>query len=291
MNGPKYNGDGLRDLAKELAHDTKISKTLTDVVIPTFDIGRNQPLIFTTAEAKRHKLRDPKISDVCVASAAAPTFFPPYYLKTQQSKTVTREFNLVDGGLTANNPTKCAMNYVTEMLTERYPEFYPNYLMERYNKDEYFSRIEPIDYSRFLVISLGAGDAKNVDANKVEYMYTAEEASKWNRLKWLVDFSKNTNPLIDFFMEGSADMIDWNVEVDFKNTDKLEKYRYNYIRIQAHSLNGIRQRQGEGQQAKTRQQVVWESSSRQKEKERQRAREVSASRKSAAAGGLLRGAR
>ncbi|KAF5185756.1 Patatin-like protein [Thalictrum thalictroides] len=124
------------------------------------------------------------------------------------------------------------------MLTERYPEFYPNYLMERYNKDEYFSRIEPIDYSRFLVISLGAGDAKNVDANKVEYMYTAEEASKWNRLKWLVDFSKNTNPLIDFFMEGSADMIDWNVEVDFKNTDKLEKYRYNYIRIQAHSLSG-----------------------------------------------------
>ncbi|PIA46444.1 hypothetical protein AQUCO_01500174v1 [Aquilegia coerulea] len=229
--GPQYKGDGLRELAKELVHDTKISKTLTNVVIPTFDIGRNQPVIFTTVEAKRDMLRDPKIFDACVASAAAPTYFPPYFLKTQKSITVTREFNLVDGGLTANNPTKCAMNYVTEMLSEGYPEFYPNYLMEHYSKDEYFSRIKQIDYSRFLVISLGAGDAKKVK-------YTVEEATKWSKLNWLKDFTRGTNPLIDFFMEASADMIDWNVEVDFKNTDKLENCRYNYIRIQTDSLSG-----------------------------------------------------
>ncbi|KAF5201661.1 hypothetical protein FRX31_008751 [Thalictrum thalictroides] len=39
-------------------------------------------------------------------------------------------------------------------------------------------------------------------------------------------------------MEGGADMIDWNVEVDFKNTEKQEKHRYNYIRIQTYSLSG-----------------------------------------------------
>ncbi|KAF5201660.1 Patatin-like protein [Thalictrum thalictroides] len=183
--GPRYKGDGLRDLAKELTRDTKISKTLTNVVIPTFDIGRNQPLIFTTAEAKRDMLRDPKISDACVASAAAPTFFPPYYLKTQKSITVRREFNLIDGGIAANNPTKCAMNYVTEMLSEGYPEFYPNYLMEHYNEDKYFSRIDPTDYSRFLVISLGTGEAKKVK-------YTAEEATKWAQLEWLLNW-KGTN--------------------------------------------------------------------------------------------------
>lgn len=48
VTGPKYDGKYLKSLIKELLGNITINQTLTDVIIPAFDIKRLQPVIFST---------------------------------------------------------------------------------------------------------------------------------------------------------------------------------------------------------------------------------------------------
>jgi patatin-like phospholipase/acyl hydrolase len=53
---------------------------------------------------KQHPARNALLSDITISTSAAPTFFPAHYFETKDDKGDTRSFNLVDGGLAANNP-------------------------------------------------------------------------------------------------------------------------------------------------------------------------------------------
>lgn len=46
--GPKYDGEYLRSITRQILGNTTLKQTITDVIIPTFDIKRLQPTIFTT---------------------------------------------------------------------------------------------------------------------------------------------------------------------------------------------------------------------------------------------------
>ena len=48
MRGPKYDGKYLRSLTNELLGNLTLKETLTDVIIPSFDIKLLQPVIFST---------------------------------------------------------------------------------------------------------------------------------------------------------------------------------------------------------------------------------------------------
>jgi len=48
--GPKYDGKYLHGLLRRYLGDTKLDRTLTNVVIPTFDIAYLQPTIFSSFE-------------------------------------------------------------------------------------------------------------------------------------------------------------------------------------------------------------------------------------------------
>ena len=50
LMGPKYDGKYLHKLLKEKLGDRRLRQTLTNVVIPTFDIKRLQPTIFSSYE-------------------------------------------------------------------------------------------------------------------------------------------------------------------------------------------------------------------------------------------------
>ncbi|KAB5512029.1 hypothetical protein DKX38_029057 [Salix brachista] len=96
---PKYDGKNLQDTIKGLLGEKlALSETLTSVIIPAFDIKEFRPTIFSTLKAKRDKSMDAPLADVCRATSAAPYYFPPYHFKT------SKPFNLVDGGVAANNP-------------------------------------------------------------------------------------------------------------------------------------------------------------------------------------------
>ncbi|KAI6688146.1 hypothetical protein NL676_024974, partial [Syzygium grande] len=211
VTGPKYDGKYLHKLVKEKLGNTRLHQTLTNVVIPTFDIKHLQPTIFSSYEVKKKPSINALLSDICISTSAAPTYLPAHYFETQDSTGKVREFNLIDGGVAANNPTLVAMGEVTKEIMGGSSDFFP---------------IKPMDYRRFLVISLGTGSAK------VEGKYNASEAAKWGVLGWLS--SNGGSPLVDVFTQASADMVDFHLSAVFQALH-LEA---NYLRIQDDTLSG-----------------------------------------------------
>ncbi|RWR84140.1 patatin-like protein 2 [Cinnamomum micranthum f. kanehirae] len=209
ISGPKYNGKYLHRLVKEMLGETLLSQTLTNTVIPTFDIKQLQPTIFSTYEVKSKPSLNAKLSDICIGTSAAPTYLPAHLFETKDSHGTVREFNLIDGGVAANNPALVAMGEVTKEVFHGNPDFFP---------------IKPTDYGRFLIISLGTGSHKKNDK------YTASHASKWGILGWLL--SDGGTPLVDVFTSASADMVDIHISVLFQ----VLHSESNYLRIQDDTL-------------------------------------------------------
>lgn len=202
--GPIYSGKYLHKLIKMNLKNTRMHETLTNVLIPAYDIVSQEPAIFTTFGAKQ-VLKDAFLSDVCIGSSAAPTYLPAYYFETKDSTGNTESFNLVDGGIAAANPTLLAINEVTREALSGNPDFQ-------------LPSSEIRDSSKFLVVSLGTGE-KAVS-------YTAAQAAKWGVLQWL-SYNNNT-PILDMYMQGSADIVDILSSVVFQAT----KSQKNYLRIQ-----------------------------------------------------------
>ncbi|XP_072980029.1 patatin-like protein 2 [Typha angustifolia] len=213
VTGPKYDGKYLHSKIRSLLNDMKLSQTLTNVVIPTFDVKSLQPVIFSTFETTDVPAKDALLSDICISTSAAPTYLPAHYFKTEddESEDHFRHFNLIDGGVAANNPTLVAMTQVTKEILKHNPDFL---------------RIGPTDYGQFLVISLGTGSAKQAG------QYSAQEAAKWGVLGWL--YNNGMTPLVDIFSQATADMVDIHASVLFQALH-CEK---NYLRIQDDSLEG-----------------------------------------------------
>ncbi|KAK9080256.1 hypothetical protein SSX86_001932 [Deinandra increscens subsp. villosa] len=207
---PKYNGKYLRKIIREELRDTRLTDTLTNVVIPTFDIQRLQPTIFSTYEAEINPSYNARLSDICISTSAAPTYFPPYYFKNKDVDGHDQEYNLIDGGVAANNPMLVAISQVTKQVFSENPEFFP---------------VNPSDYGRFLVISIGTG------AQKETKHYNAKKASKWGTFGWLLH---NGSSIIDVYTQASGDMVDNHISVFFQAVHSQE----NYIRIQEDALSG-----------------------------------------------------
>ncbi|KAF5961209.1 hypothetical protein HYC85_002418 [Camellia sinensis] len=211
MIGPKYNGKYLHKLIKDILGDTRLHNTLTSVVIPTFDIQNLQPTIFSSYQVTSKPIIDALLSDICISTSAAPTYFPAYYFKNQDEQGNEKEFNLIDGGVAANNPALVAISEVTKQVFKQNTDFFP---------------IKPMDYGRFLVISIGTG------SEKTDHKYNAKMAAKWGVLGWLSN--NGSTPLVDVFNQASADMVDVHLSVVFQALHSEN----NYLRIQDDSLSG-----------------------------------------------------
>ncbi|XP_057424840.1 patatin-like protein 2 [Lotus japonicus] len=211
LGGPKYDGKYLHWVVGETLGDIRLHETLTNVVIPTFDIKCLQPIIFSSYKLKMNPCMDAKLSDICISTSAAPTYLPAHNFKNQDSKGNVHEFNLIDGGVCANNPTLVAMNEVTRQIIDDNPDFFP---------------MKPLEYGRFLIISLGTGTAKN------EEKFDAKMAAKWGLLDWLTH--GGCTPLIDVFTQSSGDMVDFHLSTITQALHSED----NYLRIQDDTLMG-----------------------------------------------------
>ncbi|KAJ3704975.1 hypothetical protein LUZ61_008680 [Rhynchospora tenuis] len=209
--GPKYNGKYLHSVIRQYLGELRLHDTLTNVVIPTFDITRMYPAIFSSFTMKYKTQKDALLSDIAIGTSAAPTFFPAYHFVNNDYEGGRWDFNLVDGAVAANNPTLTAMSQVTREIVLGNDQFFP---------------INPTDYNKFLVISLGTG------SNKTEEKISAQEAAKWGIFGWLIH--NGTSPIADIFNYASADMVDIHLAVLFQAL-RCEK---NYLRIQDDALTG-----------------------------------------------------
>ncbi|KAL6995548.1 hypothetical protein U1Q18_005683 [Sarracenia purpurea var. burkii] len=154
---------------------------------------------------KSHYL-DARLSDICISTSAAPTYFPAYHFKNQDEQGRVWEFNLIDGGVAANNPALVAISQVRKQVMDENPDSFP---------------IKAMDYGRFLVISIGTG------SSKARQKYSAKMAAKWGVLGWLIH--GGATPLVDVFTQASADMVDFHISVVSEG---------NYLRIQEDTLTG-----------------------------------------------------
>ncbi|KAL6647462.1 hypothetical protein ACP70R_014899 [Stipagrostis hirtigluma subsp. patula] len=210
VSGPKYNGKYLHSLLRQYLGDMRLDRTLTNVVIPTFDIAYLQPTIFSSFELKHRPSENALLADIAIGTSAAPTFFPAHYFETKDGNGETRAFNLVDGGLAANNPTLCAMSQVSQDIILG---------------NDYFFPVKPVDYGKFMVISIGCGSNRKIS-------YSAKAAAKWGIFNWLI--KDGTAPIVDMFNSASADMVDIHLCVLFRALRSSQ----NYLRIQYDQLTG-----------------------------------------------------
>ncbi|XP_038723735.1 patatin-like protein 1 [Tripterygium wilfordii] len=212
LTGPKYDGKYLHRLLETKLGNTKLHQTITSVVIPTFDIKKLQPVIFSSYQLSCRPILDAPLSDICIGTSAAPTFLPAHYFKNQDSDGNNEEFNLIDGGVAANNPTLIAIGEVTKQITKKDPNFTP---------------MEPFNFDRFLVISLGTGSSRN------EEKYNAKTAaSKWGVISWVL--TDGSSPILKCYAEASADMVDYHSCVVFHALHSED----NYLRIEDDTLQG-----------------------------------------------------
>lgn len=209
LTGAKYNGEYLHKLIRNMTQDTLLSQTLTNIVIPSFDVQNLQPTIFSSYQIDAKPTLDVPLADICIATSAAPTYLPAHYFKKKdENGKVIKEYNLIDGGVCANNPTMVAIREVTKNMI-------------RLGRSR-----NGVGYDRFIVISIGTG------SNKSEQKYNAKMVAKWGALTWL--FNSGSTPILDCFNEASTDMVDYHNSVLFTALQSQD----NYLRIQDDTLQG-----------------------------------------------------
>ncbi|KAF9591092.1 hypothetical protein IFM89_001436 [Coptis chinensis] len=200
---PKYDGQLLRDKIKEILGKIRLDQTLTNVLITSFDIKCLNPILFSSYQAKLDAKKDvakvPLLSDTVISSAAAPYVLPPYYFTTTSNN---KQYNLVDGGVAANNPTLLAIREATRISGKQ-------------------NSASPLDCSRYLVLSLGTGSMKKRGG------YEVGNGNLWGLLDWF-NSDKGTPRLLDVFFNAMDAMVDIYLSFFFQGSDHQE----NYLRIQ-----------------------------------------------------------
>ena len=61
-------------------------------------------LVYVFVQAKKNEWKNARLADICIGTSAAPTFLPPHYFEVEDAEGYTRSFDLIDGGVAANNP-------------------------------------------------------------------------------------------------------------------------------------------------------------------------------------------
>ena len=169
MFGAQY---GNKVLIRELTNifgDSRIQDLETDILAPSYNMNREKPRFFD------YDHPNVKLVDVCMASSAAPTFFPIF----QQKKQVNVDgMNWVDGGIVANNPSLCA---VAQFISDDH---------------KYKKGLEDI-----ILLSVGAGASKNGQVKIKD--------PDWGITKWFFSGSKK---LIPTMFEASVETVNYQVK-------------------------------------------------------------------------------
>ncbi len=103
VNAPKYEASGKTKVLQDNFKSATLNdvKTGRHVLAMSYDITKRRPVVLKSTNSKHLGLKSSVAADV---SSAAPTYFPTLELKIDG-----QDHWLVDGGVTANNPTMCAL--------------------------------------------------------------------------------------------------------------------------------------------------------------------------------------
>ena len=146
LGDQKYPSHGVDGVLRRYFGQTRLSESLTSVLIPSYEIERRVPFFFKSTAARARATHDFPMWQVARATSAAPTYFEPARLEAAHPGDY---WALIDGGVFANNPAACAL---VEARTQ-----FP-------------------DATRFLVCSLGTGTL----TRSIRY----DDARHWGVARW-----------------------------------------------------------------------------------------------------------
>lgn len=100
---PKHRADGLQTVLRSRVREARLADALCELVIPSFDRITAEEVIFKRSSARSGD--DWWLTDVCMATSAAPTYFPAH-----DAESIGRgvKGSFLDGGIHSNNPALCA---------------------------------------------------------------------------------------------------------------------------------------------------------------------------------------
>ena len=107
-SGPKYNDYNLTKSLNKVFSKYMLSETVKDVIIPAYNLLDENNFMFRTQRAVEHAERDFYMVDIAKATSAAPTYFKPAEIEDVHT---IRKYVMVDGGVSANNPSLSALTY------------------------------------------------------------------------------------------------------------------------------------------------------------------------------------
>lgn len=165
----RYDNSKLQLKVDEELGKIQLADTLTNVLIPAYDV---EHLKLVTFSSHQDKNKVPKSSvllrDAVLGSAAAPISFRCHHFEADG-----KIYNLVDGAMAANNPTLLAIREAINIFGNRGDH-------------------------RFLIISLGTGaEGEHHDFVDLD-----------GPVRWILDLKRGTPPLASVLFETSADMVD-----------------------------------------------------------------------------------
>jgi patatin-like phospholipase/acyl hydrolase len=143
--GSKYDAVGVEQTLQRYFGDAHLKDALKPVIVPSYDIEKQVPIFFKSERAKADPEYDFLMRYVARATSAAPTYFPPEKVLTDDP---LQYYALIDGGVIANNPAMCAY---AEAIKMGHPDV--------------------------LVVSIGTGELRH----PIQYA----DARKWGQVEWV----------------------------------------------------------------------------------------------------------
>lgn len=210
--GTKYSPDNLEQLLQQYCGNVRLCDTLTNLLIPTYQVTRRPvPYFFKSTHARIKtcgSAQNPYLWECARATSAASSYFPPYKLNAQAA--------LIDGGIFANNPSVCA--YAQAKKLWGYQE-------------------------QILLISLGTGkNLKGLDYNKIR---------NWGIVQWAVPYFQQTSisadESIDYilrtFTNANQDLYyNFQVQLDDKCSKMDDASESNLVRLQNYARQLIQEK-------------------------------------------------
>ncbi len=195
-----YLSNGLENLLKEKFDNAKLTDSLTEILITTYDIEREKPFYFLSRLAKKKSTEDFSFVDIARSTSAAPTFFTPSIVQSEEND----NFGFIDGGVVANNPSILAYIEAKELYKQG-------------GTKAFDAEVQPADEDLpFFMLSIGTGKFKKT--------ILAENAKEFLTKDWL-------QPLVeDIFMTGVAESTHYTMKHLLPNY-KDDTPRYHRINI------------------------------------------------------------
>ncbi len=217
-----FPAKNIEEVLSDEFGEARLKDAYTNVLVTSYDTHNKKPFYFRSRLAKQQSAEDFKIADVCRATSAAPTFFPPKLMTYlgQHVRHTTNEMSLIDGGVFANNPSVLA--YVEAMKLWKNDPAYKNQFKAKTdellaNKDM-AANPNPDNFAPpILFISMGTGHTRR--------SYPHRKTKGWG-IKWL-------KPLIDILMQGVSESVDYQMQyllppyVDSEGNAHPRYFRFN----------------------------------------------------------------